>query len=77
MISHSIQPFWAIPLLAAARIKFRKVMGNCLNSFSISLTLVSLATFVVTPNSGRKCELNPRVLGTSQHSSHYLAQYVP
>jgi short-chain fatty acids transporter len=43
MLTDIIQPFWAIPLLAVARLGFRDVMGYCLVFFLVYSALVSAA----------------------------------
>lgn len=43
MLTDIIQPFWAIPLLAMARLGFRDVMGYCLTFFLVYATVVSVA----------------------------------
>lgn len=43
MMTDLIQPFWALPLLAAARIDFREILGFCMILFCIYAPLVSLA----------------------------------
>lgn len=43
MMTDIIQPFWALPLLAAARIDFREILGFCMILFCIYAPLVSLA----------------------------------
>jgi|SRR5882672_196135 len=48
MMTDIIQPFWAIPLLAAAKLDFREILGFCLILFCIYAPLVSLA-FVLFP----------------------------
>jgi short-chain fatty acids transporter len=41
MLTDIIQPFWAIPLLAIARLSFRDIMGYGLVFFAVYATLVS------------------------------------
>jgi short-chain fatty acids transporter len=48
MMTDIIQPFWAIPLLAAARLDFRQILGFCMILFCIYVPLVSLA-FLLFP----------------------------
>ena len=43
MLTDVIQPFWAIPLLALARLSFRDIMGACLVVFLVYATVVSAA----------------------------------
>ena len=43
MLTDIIQPFWAIPLLAVARLGFRDIMGYCLIFFLIYAGVVSAA----------------------------------
>ena len=43
MASNLIQPFWALPLLAAARLGFRDVMGYAFLSFALITVVVSIA----------------------------------
>ncbi len=46
MMTDIIQPFWAIPLLAAAKMDFRTVLGFCLILFCIYAPVVSLAFYL-------------------------------
>jgi short-chain fatty acids transporter len=48
MMTDIIQPFWAIPLLAAARIDFREILGFCMVLFCVYVPVVSLA-FLLFP----------------------------
>jgi short-chain fatty acids transporter len=48
MASNLIQPFWALPLLAAARLGFRDVMGYAFLSFAL-ITLVVSTAFALWP----------------------------
>lgn len=48
MMTDIIQPFWAIPLLAAARMDFRRILGFCLILFCVYAPVVSLA-FLLFP----------------------------
>ncbi len=48
MMTDIIQPFWAIPLLAAAKLDFREILGFCLILFCLYAPLVSLA-FLLFP----------------------------
>jgi len=48
MMTDIIQPFWAIPLLAAAKLDFREILGFCLILFCVYAPLVSLA-FLLFP----------------------------
>lgn len=48
MVTNIIQPFWAIPLLAAARLDFREILRFCFLIFCVYLPLVSLA-FLLFP----------------------------
>ncbi|HEY7728152.1 MAG TPA: TIGR00366 family protein [Candidatus Eisenbacteria bacterium] len=48
MSTNIIQPFWAIPLLAAARIDFREILRFCFILFCVYVPLVSLA-FLLFP----------------------------
>jgi short-chain fatty acids transporter len=48
MMTDIIQPFWALPLLAAAKIDFREILGFCLVLFCVYAPLVSLA-FLLFP----------------------------
>lgn len=43
MLTDIIQPFWAIPLLAMAKLGFRDIMGYCLTLFLVYAALVSAA----------------------------------
>ena len=46
MLTDIIQPFWAIPLLAVARLGFRDIMGYCLLLFLAYAGIVSVAFLV-------------------------------
>jgi short-chain fatty acids transporter len=48
MMTDIIQPFWAIPLLAAARLDFREILGFCMVLFAVYVPIVSLA-FLLFP----------------------------
>ncbi len=48
MMTNIIQPFWAIPLLAAARLDFREILRFCVILFCIYAPVVSLA-FLLFP----------------------------
>ncbi len=48
MMTDIIQPFWALPLLAAAKIDFREILGFCMALFVIYVPVVSLA-FLLFP----------------------------
>jgi short-chain fatty acids transporter len=41
MLTDIIQPFWALPLLAAAKLGFRDIMGYCLIIFAVFAAIVS------------------------------------
>ncbi len=43
MVTNIIQPFWAIPLLATARLEFREILRFCFILFCIYAPVVSLA----------------------------------
>jgi short-chain fatty acids transporter len=43
MMTDIIQPFWAIPLLAAAKLDFREILGFCMVLFCVYAPIVSLA----------------------------------
>ena len=43
MMTDIIQPFWALPLLKAARLDFKDIMGYCMLLFAVYAGLVSLA----------------------------------
>jgi short-chain fatty acids transporter len=47
MASNLIQPFWALPLLAAARLGFRDVMGYAFLSFALITVVVSIAFWML------------------------------
>ena len=47
MLTDIIQPFWAIPLLAVARLGFRDIMGYCLVFFLVYAALVSAAFLAI------------------------------
>jgi short-chain fatty acids transporter len=48
MMTDIIQPFWALPLLAAAKVDFREILGFCMVLFAIYVPVVSLA-FLLFP----------------------------
>jgi short-chain fatty acids transporter len=48
MMTDIIQPFWALPLLAAAKLDFREILGFCMILFCIYAPIVSLA-FLLFP----------------------------
>ncbi|MFO7274049.1 MAG: TIGR00366 family protein [Bacillota bacterium] len=48
MMTDIIQPFWAIPLLAVARLRFRDIMGFAVVIFLVYAVLTSVA-FLVAP----------------------------
>ena len=48
MMTDIIQPFWALPLLAAAKLDFREILGFCMILFCIYVPVVSLA-FLLFP----------------------------
>jgi short-chain fatty acids transporter len=43
MMTDIIQPFWALPLLAAAKLDFREILGFCMILFCTYVPVVSLA----------------------------------
>ncbi len=43
MMTDIIQPFWAIPLLTAARLEFKNILGYCFVIFLVYALLVSIA----------------------------------
>jgi short-chain fatty acids transporter len=47
MASNLIQPFWALPLLAAARLGFRDIMGYAALCFAVISVLVSAAFWLL------------------------------
>ncbi|MGH9349477.1 MAG: short-chain fatty acid transporter [Vicinamibacterales bacterium] len=47
MATDLIQPFWALPLLAAARLDFRDIMGYATVVFLVYATLVSVAFWIL------------------------------
>jgi short-chain fatty acids transporter len=47
MATDLIQPFWALPLLAAARLDFRDIMGYATVVFVIYVTIVSVAFWML------------------------------
>lgn len=49
MASNLIQPFWALPLLATARLGFRDIMGYAALCFAVITVVVSLAFWWVAP----------------------------
>lgn len=46
MATDLIQPFWALPLLAVARVEFKELLGFLLVAFLVYLPLVTLAFFL-------------------------------
>jgi short-chain fatty acids transporter len=48
MSTHFLQPFWAIPLLAIARVEFKDIMGYLALLFVVNLVVVSTA-FLLMP----------------------------
>jgi len=48
MSTHFLQPFWAIPLLAIARVEFKDIIGYLAILFVVNFVVVSLA-FIVMP----------------------------
>jgi len=48
MMTDIIQPFWALPLLAAAKLDFREILGFCMILFCVYAPIVSLA-FLLFP----------------------------
>ncbi len=46
MATDLIQPFWALPLLAVARLEFKDILGFLLVAFLVYLPLVTLAFFL-------------------------------
>ncbi len=47
MMTDIIQPFWAIPLLGVAKLKFRDIMGFCIVIFVVYAILVSLGFYLL------------------------------
>lgn len=45
MMTDIIQPFWAIPLLGVAKLRFRDIMGFCIVLFIVNVILVSLGFY--------------------------------
>jgi short-chain fatty acids transporter len=48
MSTHFLQPFWAIPLLAIARVEFKDIIGYLAILFVVNFVVVS-AAFIVMP----------------------------
>jgi short-chain fatty acids transporter len=48
MSTHFLQPFWAIPLLAIARVEFKDIVGYLAVLFVVNFVLVS-AAFMLLP----------------------------
>ncbi len=48
MSTHFLQPFWAIPLLAIARVEFKDIVGYLAVLFVVNFLLVS-AAFMLLP----------------------------
>jgi short-chain fatty acids transporter len=48
MSTHFLQPFWAIPLLAIARVEFKDIIGYLAVLFVVNFVVVS-AAFIVMP----------------------------
>ena len=49
MLTDLIQPFWALPLLKAAGLEFRHILGYALLLFAIYAALVSAAFWLYPP----------------------------
>jgi short-chain fatty acids transporter len=43
MSTHFLQPFWAIPLLAIARVEFKEIIGYLSILFLVNFVVVSAA----------------------------------
>jgi short-chain fatty acids transporter len=50
MLTDMIQPFWAIAMLAVAKLNFRDIMGFLLMVFFLYFVVTSLAFLLVVPN---------------------------
>jgi short-chain fatty acids transporter len=48
MSTHFLQPFWAIPLLAIARVEFKDIVGYLALLFLVNCVVVSTA-FLLMP----------------------------
>jgi short-chain fatty acids transporter len=48
MSTHFLQPFWAIPLLAIAKVEFKDIIGYLAILFVVNFILVSTA-FILMP----------------------------
>jgi short-chain fatty acids transporter len=48
MSTHFLQPFWAIPLLAIARVEFKDIIGYLAILFVVNILVVS-AAFILMP----------------------------
>ena len=48
MSTHFLQPFWAIPLLAIARVEFKDIVGYLAILFVVNFVVVS-AAFILMP----------------------------
>ena len=46
--ANMVQPFWALPILAIARLSIRDIMGYCVMTFLLSSLLSSLVLFLFT-----------------------------
>jgi short-chain fatty acids transporter len=46
--TNMLQPFWALPILAIARLSIRDIMGYCVMTFLLSALLSSLVLFLFT-----------------------------
>jgi short-chain fatty acids transporter len=45
--ANMVQPFWALPILAIARLSIRDVMGYCVMTFLLSAALSTLVLFLL------------------------------
>jgi short-chain fatty acids transporter len=48
MSTHFLQPFWAIPLLAIAKVEFKEIIGYLSILFLVNFAIVS-AAFILFP----------------------------
>lgn len=42
-----IQPFWALPLLAIAKLRIRDIMGFCVMALFLGLVVISIGMLLI------------------------------
>jgi short-chain fatty acids transporter len=48
-VANMLQPFWALPILAIAGIKMRRMMGFMVMTFVVSLIVFGVSLLVLVP----------------------------